>query len=121
MLGAKPARRKSHRWRSRSGRSSEPDSRGKCMTSNKRKMEIEDLRVIYDLSIYNCLHFDPYTALIYEDTQRQETRAYTNVEIAREATQLAAGLRALGIEKGDRIIVMMLNCPQVIIAYQAIS
>jgi long-chain acyl-CoA synthetase len=91
------------------------------MTQNKRKMEIEDLRVMYDLSIYNCLHFDPYTALIYEDTQRQETRAYTNVEIAREATQLAAGLRALGIEKGDRVIVMMLNCPEVIIAYQAIS
>ncbi len=91
------------------------------MTKNKRKMEIEDLRVMYDLSIYNCLHFDPYTALIYEDAQRQETRAYTNVEIAREATQLASGLRALGIEKGDRVIVMMLNCPEVIIAYQAIS
>jgi len=91
------------------------------MTQNKRKMEIEDLRVMYDLSIYNCLHFDPYTALIYEDTQRQETREYTNIEIAREATQLAAGLRALGIEKGDRVIVIMLNCPEVIIAYQAIS
>lgn len=91
------------------------------MTNNRHQMEIEDLRVMYDLSIYNCLHFDPYTALIYEDTQRQETRAYTNVEIAREATRLAAGLRALGIEKGDRVIVMMLNCPEVIIAYQAIS
>src|SRR5579859_2722906 len=121
MLGAKPARRKSHRWRSRSGRSSHRDSRGKSMTGNKRTMEIEDLRVLYDLSIYNCLHFDPYTALTYEDVQRQETRAYTNVEIAREAAQLAAGLRSLGIEKGDRVIVMMLNCPEVIVAYQAIA
>ena len=91
------------------------------MTRNKRRMEIEDLRVMYDLAIYNCLHFDPYTALIYEDMQRQETRQYTNIEIAREATQLAAGLRSLGIEKGDRVIVMMLNCPEVITAYQAIS
>ncbi len=91
------------------------------MTSNKSRMEIEDLRVLYDLSIYNCLHFDPYTALLYEDVQRQETRAYTNVEIAREAVQLAAGLRSLGIEKGDRVIVMMLNCPEVIVAYQAIA
>lgn len=91
------------------------------MTKNKRRMELEDLRVMYDLSIYNCLHFDPYTALIYEDMQRQETRACTNVEIAREATQLAAGLRALGIAKGDRVIVMMLNCPEVIVAYQAIA
>src|SRR6202790_1623087 len=53
--------------------------------------------------------------------QRQETRQYTNIEIAREATQLATGLRSLGIQKGDRVIVMMLNCPEVIIAYQAIS
>lgn len=91
------------------------------MTKNKRNMELEDLRVMYDLSIYNCLHFDPYTALVYEDVQRQETRACTNVEIAREATQLAAGLRSLGIAKGDRVIVMMLNCPEVIVAYQAIA
>ena len=91
------------------------------MTGNKKRMEIEDLRVLYDLSIYNCLHFTPYTALTYEDMQRQETRTYTNVEIAREAAQLAAGLRSLGIEKGDRVIVMMLNCPEVIVAYQAIA
>ncbi len=91
------------------------------MTANKNRMEIEDLRVLYDLSIYNCLHFAPYTALTYEDVQRRETRTYTNVEIAREAAQLAAGLRSLGIEKGDRVIVMMLNCPEVIIAYQAIA
>ncbi len=91
------------------------------MTRNIRHMELEDLRVMYDLSIYNCLHFDPYIALIYEDVQRQETRQFTNIEIAREATQLAVGLRSLGIEKGDRVIVMMLNCPEVITAYQAIS
>ena len=91
------------------------------MTANKTRMEIEDLRVLYDLSIYNCLHFAPYTALTYEDMQRQETRTYTNVEIAREAAQLAAGMRSLGIEKGDRVIVMMLNCPEVIVAYQAIA
>ena len=91
------------------------------MTNNKRRMELEDLRVMYELSIYNCLHFDPYTALIYEDLQRQETRQYTNVEIAREATQLAVGLRSLRIAKGDRVIVMMLNCPEVIVSYQAIS
>ena len=90
------------------------------MTKNRRGMEIEDLRVMYDLSIYNCLHFDPILPS-FTRMRRQETRAYTNVEIAREATQLAAGLRTLGIEKGDRVIIMMLNCPEVIIAYQAIS
>src|SRR5438874_12650513 len=84
-------------------------------------MELADLRFLYDLSIYNCQHYGTYTSLFYEDTQQDLVREYTNVEIVRESTQLAAGLRALGIEKGDRVIVMMLNCPEVITAYQAIA
>src|SRR5437588_3061855 len=91
------------------------------MTESTRAMEIADLRFLYDLSIYNCLHYGEFTALIYEDLQQQEVREYTNIQIAREATQLAAGLRSLGIEKGDRVIVMMLNCPEVLISYQAIA
>src|SRR5947209_18881855 len=43
------------------------------------------------------------------------------MHIAREAAQLATGLQTLGIDKGDRVIVMMLNCPEVIISYQAIA
>jgi long-chain acyl-CoA synthetase len=85
----------------------------------EQSMTIRDIRVLYDFSIYNCKHFGTYTALIYED--QQQTRSYTNVEVAREATQLAAGLKALGIEKGDRVIVMLPNSPEVIIAYQAIA
>ena len=80
---------------------------------------IEDLRFLYDLSIYNCWKYGPFKSLIYEDAE--ELREYTNVEIAKEATQLAVGLRRSGIEKGDRVIVMMLNCPEVIISYQAIA
>src|SRR5438067_7660730 len=91
------------------------------MTESTRAMEIADLRFLYDLSIYNCLHYGEFTALIYEDLQQQEVREYTNIQIAREATQLAAGLRVLDIQKGDRVIVMMLNCPEVIISYQAIA
>jgi long-chain acyl-CoA synthetase len=85
----------------------------------KAPMTEEDLLVLYDLAIYNCTHFDLYTAIVYEDPQR--VREYTNIEIAREATQLAAGLRTLGIETGDRVMVMMPNCPEVIISYQAIA
>jgi long-chain acyl-CoA synthetase len=91
------------------------------MTEKTRAMELADLRFLYDLSIYNCLHYAPYTSLIFEDTQSGEVRQYTNIEIAREATQLAAGLRSSGVEKGDRVMVMMLNCPEVIISYQAIA
>src|SRR5437764_4835419 len=89
--------------------------------SRDKPMTFQDLRVLYDLSIYNCVHFGPYTQMIYEDLQNKLMRQYTNIEVAREATQLAAGLRAMGIEKGDRVIVMMPNCPEVVISYQAIA
>ncbi len=78
-----------------------------------------DLHTLADLSIYNCRRFGPYTAIIYED--QGDVREYTNMDIAREAAQLAAGLQALGVQKGDRVIVMMINSPEVIIAYQAIA
>ncbi|HLI05831.1 MAG TPA: long-chain fatty acid--CoA ligase [Ktedonobacteraceae bacterium] len=81
----------------------------------------QELRSLYDLSISNCRRFGTYKMLIYEDQQKQEVREYTNVEVAREAVQLAAGLRVLGVQPGDRVIVMMVNSPQVIIAYQAIA
>ncbi len=83
------------------------------------KMYFEDLRFLHDLATYNILNYGPFKALIYED--QEQVREYTNVEAAREAIQLAAGLRSLGVEKGDRVIVMMLNSPEVIISYQAIS
>ncbi len=89
--------------------------------SGNKVMTLHDLRVLYDLSIYNCAHFGPYTQIIYEDLQSKVVREYTNIEVAREATALAAGLRAMGIEKGDRVIVMMPNCPEVVISYQAIA
>lgn len=84
-----------------------------------RKMYFEDLHFLHDLATYNILNYGPFKALIYED--QEQVREYTNVEAAREAIQLAAGLRSLGVEKGDRVIVMMLNSPEVIISYQAIS
>src|SRR6266702_5299526 len=89
------------------------------MTAEKSLMSDRDLYTLSDLSIYNCTRFGPYTAIISED--HQDVREYTNMHIAREAAQLANGLQTLGIDKGDRVIVMMLNCPEVIISYQAIA
>jgi long-chain acyl-CoA synthetase len=88
------------------------------MANEPQTMDDADLHILSDLSIYNCVRFGPYKAVIYED--QQEVREYTNFDIAREAAQLAAGLRALGLEKGDRVIVMMLNSPEVVAAYQGI-
>src|SRR5215469_7042134 len=117
MLGAESERRQSDHWRSDCIYSTH--CREVNMANESQTMDDADLHVLSDLSIYNCVRFGPYKAVIYED--QQEVREYTNFDIAREAAQLAAGLRALGIEKGDRVIVMMLNSPEVIVAYQGIS
>ncbi len=81
----------------------------------------QDMRVLSDLSRYNCAAFEPFVAFIYESPTGDDPLLYSNVELAREASQLAAGLQGIGIEKGDRVIVMMFNGPQVVIAYQAIA
>ncbi len=88
------------------------------MTIAKRMSE-ETIRVLYDLAIYNCQHFGTYTQLIFETPT--QARQYSNIDVAREATKLAAGLRKLDISAGDRVIVILPNCPEVIIAYQAIA
>ncbi|HET9920674.1 MAG TPA: AMP-binding protein, partial [Ktedonobacteraceae bacterium] len=92
------------------------------MTSDEKLMlGDQELHALYDLATSNYRRFGTYRMLVYEDQQQQEVRAYTNVEVAREAIQLAVGLQALGIQPGDRVIVMMLNSPEVIISYQAIA
>jgi len=91
------------------------------MSEQDSAMEITDLRFVYDLAIYNCKRFASYTALTYEDTRQGQVRIYSNIQIAREATQLAAGLQSLGVRQGDRVIVMMLNSPEVILSYQGIA
>lgn len=38
-------------------------------------------------------------------------------QVREQARRLAAGLRSMGIQKGDRVALMLPNCPQAIIAY----
>jgi long-chain acyl-CoA synthetase len=45
---------------------------------------------------------------------------HTNVEINRAANKLGNALKTLGIRKGDRVGVQMLNCPQLMQAFFAI-
>ncbi|MCM3726929.1 long-chain fatty acid--CoA ligase [Neobacillus cucumis] len=68
-----------------------------------------------DLLERNITHFGEYPFLYFKE------KTYTNVETKRYADQLAAGLRRIGIEKGDRVIVCMPNCPEVLFAYQGIT
>ena len=47
-------------------------------------------------------------------------RVFTYSEVLQKAERLAACLRSLGVEKGDRVVLSMQNCPQLVIAHFAI-
>jgi long-chain acyl-CoA synthetase len=49
-----------------------------------------------------------------------EGRCLRSGELHERAARLAGGLRHLGVEPGDRVVVLMANCPEVGIAYHAI-
>ncbi len=47
-------------------------------------------------------------------------RVFSYAEVVAKAEQLAACLLALGVRKGDRVVLSMQNCPQLVIAHFAI-
>ncbi|MEY2619191.1 MAG: hypothetical protein RL522_2193 [Pseudomonadota bacterium] len=47
-------------------------------------------------------------------------RAWTYREVLTQAERLAARLHALGVARGDRVVLAMQNCPQLVIAHFAI-
>jgi len=62
----------------------------------------------------NVRTFGEYVSLAFEG------REWTNVDQQRAAARAAHGLRALGVGPGDRVVVMLPNCPEVLQAYAAI-
>ncbi|RFU68367.1 class I adenylate-forming enzyme family protein [Bacillus sp. V59.32b] len=62
----------------------------------------------------NIQSFGEYPFLYYNEKQ------YTNTETRSYADQIAGGLKDLGIRSGDRVMVCMPNCPEVIFSYQGI-
>jgi len=61
---------------------------------------------------------------IKEDGERVvlifEGREITNVEMDRAAKKLGNALRNLGVKRGDRVILQMPNCPEVLQGFQAV-
>ena len=55
-----------------------------------------------------------YESLVFDGT------TFRSGKLFERATRLAGGLVELGVGPGDRVLVMMANCPEVSIAYQAI-
>jgi long-chain acyl-CoA synthetase len=45
---------------------------------------------------------------------------YTRAGMAGRASRFATGLAGLGVRPGDRVVVLMANCPEVLIAYNAL-
>jgi len=68
---------------------------------------------IAQLSLDNIEEFGEYTATLFDD------RSITNVQQYEAACQFATVLRDHGISKGDRVVVMMLNSPDVMSAFTA--
>jgi len=62
----------------------------------------------------NLEKYGEYVALAFEG------REYTNVEQHRSAARVANVLRRLGVEPGDRVMVMLPNCPEVMQSYGGI-
>ena len=58
--------------------------------------------------------YGEYVALAFEG------RRYTNLDQEREASRLAHALRRIGVGAGDRVVVMLPNCPEVTQSYGAI-
>ncbi|HUW65542.1 MAG TPA: long-chain fatty acid--CoA ligase [Spirochaetia bacterium] len=71
---------------------------------------------LVELADENYREFGEYPVVVFEE------REYTNLQMLVYARKLANGLRGLGIGPGpgDRVVVLLLNCPEVLISYQGI-
>jgi fatty-acyl-CoA synthase len=72
------------------------------------------------VSLWDCLavsarRYPDRSALIFFDRQ------ISYVELLSAAERLAARLVALGVGRGDRVLVVMQNCPQLVVAHYAIA
>ncbi len=54
-------------------------------------------------------------ALIYDSPVTSVQKTYTYAELRDEAARVAGGLRKLGVEKGDRVIIYMPMIPEAVL------
>ena len=80
-----------------------------CYTGNRLKF-----MSLTRLAQESLDRYGEYVALAFEG------RRYTNLEQDRAACRLAHALRRLGVAPGDRVMVMLPNCPEVTQSYAAI-
>ena len=69
---------------------------------------------LWDNVATNARRYPHKDALVFFGTR------YSYGELARQAERLAATLHSLGVQRGDRVVLNMQNCPQLVIAHFAI-
>ncbi|MDQ3809709.1 MAG: AMP-binding protein, partial [Chloroflexota bacterium] len=75
---------------------------------------------------YNCLdhhvaHGRGGQAALVAENERGERRVYTYAQLLEQVKRLAAALRGLGIERGDRVAIYMPTCPEAIALMLAVT
>lgn len=71
--------------------------------------------LLQDLLEQNIAQFGEYPLFYYSG------KAYSNLDAQKYANRIAGNLQKNGIRKGDRVLVCMPNCPEVLFSYQGIA
>jgi acetoacetyl-CoA synthetase len=66
-----------------------------------------------------CGEHDPDEVAVLHTSELRDLDEMTWGELSRSVAQAAAGLRALGVKKGDRVVAYMPNIPETLIAFLA--
>jgi long-chain acyl-CoA synthetase len=69
---------------------------------------------LYQLLEMTCVKYDESVATIFFDNKQ------TYGELRDHVRRMATALKGMGVEKGDRVALMLPNCPQFIIAYYGV-
>ena len=70
---------------------------------------------IAELAENEVERFGEHVSLIFEGHE------LTNVEVQRASARLGNALKRLGVKRGDRVIIQMPNCPEVIYSFRAVN
>lgn len=62
----------------------------------------------------NIKKYGEYNLLFYNE------KIYTNIETQAISNKVSSLINSIGIEKGDRVLICMPNCPEVIFSYQGV-
>ncbi|GAB6179515.1 long-chain-fatty-acid--CoA ligase [Desulfotomaculum defluvii] len=69
---------------------------------------------LYDFLDQSAKRYPVNTAIIFQNHQ------LTYTELKERVDRIATALHGLGVKKGNRVAIMLPNCPQVVIAYYAV-